>query len=307
VSEIAIDLFSKKLDIISYLQNDPLKSLLYLTSNGSLTFHWSDWEKTCQFQKSYIAQNIKNANKFNLMARCMEELKKQKVWIQDDTQIKSMSYYSVYENYVHNKFKNDNETSISIESEKGPFHKLSTMNWFDKEIYMSFLYLKLLSENMNYREFSLGANIPVSCEYNGNQFDKTMVYIHKISKSGFVLKFLNSNDYLKFINSDKVFLNLPVKEIQTLNDLDLNNLIHKLSRIDFFKTGAHEYNQIELNPKLLTKCNHQVRGKANNNKESFFFIKADKLNSSTGKKFTHSLGAVVDKFEKYFVYQIFNK
>lgn len=219
------------LSIIDYLGSRDLSEHLKLTNE--LSFHWANWDQTCLAQRKHY-KNFNNNYHLIRLNQTLQELKLRPVWLCNKIKVIKSDIYSLYESYLDSRlrltwFERKDEILFSFESEHGPYFTLTSMKWFDTEVYSQFVMRKILLEHYTLRSFRLNANIPILFKMNNdvNEY-KEKVIIHQLSEVGFIFKFSDKNFINKIKNSTMVELKIPVNHYKNLELMNVESSYKKL-------------------------------------------------------------------------------
>lgn len=209
-----------------YLNKSALNREFPLSDNGLLSFHWSNWFKTCQLQQQLkenlynIDQSQENSekerpNKFSRLNSELEDLKRWRVWIKGRRKVVESSIYDIYQAYLDPRFRYQwfdatADIQISIHHETGPYISLSSMRWMDKSIYASFVRQKILEDKVMLRSFRLSMKIPVHVYFNDTKLRETYMTLYQASSQGVLIKVHDRPDLLQLLRSKKININIPL-------------------------------------------------------------------------------------------------
>lgn len=205
--------------IIDYLGSRDLSEHLKLTNE--LSFHWANWDQSCLAQRKHY-KNFNNNYYLVRLNQSLQELKLKPVWLCNKIKVIKSDMYSLYESYLDSRlrltwFERKDEILFSFVSEHGPYYTLTSMKWFDTDIYSQFVMRKILLEHYTLRSFRLNANIPVTVKMDNdvNEF-KEKVLIHQLSEIGFIFKFNDKNFINKIKNSNFIEVKLAINHYKNL-------------------------------------------------------------------------------------------
>ncbi len=205
------------LKLSDYLQGEIASTELELNDSGSLSFHWSNWNRCCQYHNN--SEN--NGKMSNQIDQSLVHLRNHKIWIKHNLQTVETDLYNLYESYLDNRirvlwFEQEKDSLISLVSEGGPYIPLSSMRWFDKETYEKFIYKKILANTLPLREFRLTTNIEAVCYFDDMATDFVKVSISQISKDGIVLKFDSIRTWTKIVGAQEICMAISLENIDSI-------------------------------------------------------------------------------------------
>lgn len=205
---------SKNIDLVSYLQEGKIDEFLILDKKWPIHFHWSNWENTCLFQRSNLHKDKNNEKRCTDLCKGLEELKNVELFFRFKGVTLKKSLFDLYENFVEDKLKllwfssEENEIQISFTNISGPYISLTSLRWFDPEIFRKFIFRKILTRQMDLRNFRINSELPVNCYFSDSVGDHENVKLHQISKSGLLFKIRGNSTLVKFQNSKIIKLQL---------------------------------------------------------------------------------------------------
>lgn len=212
------------LKILKYLRKDSLSQKHFFDKSGLTYFHWANDVASV----NYISQKCLDSNqgdkRLDNLKKKLNSLKEIPVWVMSYFGRKRTTLYHVYNYYSDPRIKhfwNDfNKLEISLSDEIGPYSLLSSMSWFDENIYSQFMYLKLIESWRPKRNFRMGLNIPVKLSKVQCPLFKANALIHQVTSHGLVMKIettqLNHFLYDQDISIDKDFSYSP-PVLETIN------------------------------------------------------------------------------------------
>jgi hypothetical protein len=173
-------------------------------------------------------------------------------------------------------FNRSDEILVSVVNEAGPYVSLSSMRWYDKDIYTAFVYKKLLTQKVMMRNFRLGLSLPVLCYFNQVPFDSTMGFIHQISKEGVLFKIMGLNNFNRFISSRTIKFEVDLSPFQGIESMDVNKILNHFSRTDFNDFSSPDKNIYVLNSnRLMEYYDNSLNCRSNNGREFYIFASYD--------------------------------
>lgn len=199
--------------ILKYLSQESLSQKYFFDKTGLTYFHWANDISSV----NYISEKCLNSNqedkRLGNLKQNLDSLKEIPVWVMSYFGRKRTTLYHVYDYYSDPRIKhfwNDfNQLEISLSDEIGPYSLLSSMTWFDENIYSQFMYLKLIESWRPKRNFRMGLNIPVKLSKVQCPLFKASALIHQVTSHGLVMKIdtsqLNHFLYDQDISIDKDF------------------------------------------------------------------------------------------------------
>lgn len=300
--------------LVDYLQKDPLQSFFYLTSNGNLTFHWANWKETCLYQKSLLVKHNEQRARFKELVDKLDRLRESTIWLRSKQKTVKTTLYDLYESYLDPRmritwFNRSDEILVSQVNEAGPYISLSSMRWYDKEIYTAFVYKKILSQKATLRNFRLGISLPVLCYFNQVSFDSTMGFIHQISKDGILFKIVGLNNFNRFTSSRTIRFEVDLTPFEGIRDKNVKQLMEHFSQVDFNDFSGAEKSSYILNAtRLMDYYDNSLNCRASNGKDYYLFAKYDDFSediSTTPMRETFL--DLVKKIEDYFLLELKKK
>lgn len=222
------------------LKSNNLKGYLNLRNfreempiSDELSFHWMNWAESCRALK----KNIKGYNSYDLKVQIdttLDALKTQMVWVCNKITVKKITLFELYESYLDSRirlnwFNRFEEILYSLYSAHGPFISLSTMKWFNFEVYELFIMKRVLTENYPLRTFRLNARIPCNLTIDPTLYKlEHCMNIHELSETGVVFKITDRRYIFKIINSPQIILEFNLGKYLTIINKNADEIIPAL-------------------------------------------------------------------------------
>ena len=289
-----------------YLGKTNLSDHLHLTN--SVSFHWSNWDQTCLLQQ----QLYKNYNNnFHLMTlnNSLMDLKSKTVWICNRVEVLRTDLYALYESYLDSRLRltwleRKDELLFSLDSEQGPFYTLTSMKWFNKDIYAQFVMRKILIEQFTLRSFRLNTNIPVMLKFDNDVTNyQEKVSIHQISEAGIILKINDKNFVNKIKNSIMLEFKIPVQCYQNAHRLSFHDAWKKLNSDSIF--NEEYFKTYQLESRIMNFYGNLSNSKRSGDNEFYIFARyEDFLPLAHGIYLAEAFAPLVSKTKKYFMKEL---
>lgn len=265
----------KETSFMEYLNNSSLVSEYFLTENKNLSFHWSNWSETCQYQKEYLFKDVANEVKLKNLNDELADLKKTEVWLKNKRGCVKMSLYDIYEGYLDNRlrmtwFERDG-ILLSFENEAGPYTSLTNMKWFNKNIYSAFMFRKLLTKQIPFRGFRVGLSAKMEGRFDSSPLNTAEVTLHQASEYGVILKLAGRNNLSKLNNSTSLELTLDATPFLQVKDHNFDQIIEKFGNYDFASPSNENIKTISLDTSIMKKFNND-RNAVSGDAEFFYFF-----------------------------------
>lgn len=260
-----------------YLDNGPLVGKHNLTPNGNLSFHWANWDRSCEYQKGLLFKNKKQTKRLKNLERDLEKYKEQKAWLSIKRERYEVSLYDLYKGYLDprlrtNWFDIHAETLVSLDSVSGPYVTLHSMRWFNKEIYEKFVYLKILSQYMPLRSFRLGVDIPVVGIADDSPLKSFEMNLYQLSKHGAVFKISGQKNITNLFESKSATLKFNLHPFKETMNAGAKDLIKHFSKIDFSIINEDELIEVRIEENILSAFGNNEVARATNGNDHFLFI-----------------------------------
>ncbi len=298
---------TRPFDLIEYLEFSPFESSLFLTPNRILSFHWSNWEKTCEFFRDRMENCEITQSRLEALNLELDDLRRWKVWLKSKSKMISASLYNLYEAYLDPRlrstwFDRKEEVLVSLHNESGPYITLSSMRWIDKEIYALFVQRKILTDFVKTRKFRLNTELPVRVYFDDQTVTNVSMCMHQISGDGMLIRIDNVKDLNRFVFSQSVCLEFNTIAFEKSFERDAKAIINAFSRVELNDFRSSSLVKVRLNKEVLKKYNNTQNLKTSDGKNYFIFAKFDDFESLSPHKkdiFTKIKG-VVDLLEDHF-------
>ena len=296
----------KNNSLIDYLCSDALMEKHYLTENKNIEFHWSFWDKGCDFQIEKFSNKSDRNEKLEELEKYFQELKNKTVFVRKQVTTLKFSLYDFYMLYVDplkaQEWDDLKETSqVSMVGEAGPYVAIDSMRWFDREIYSAFIFRKLIFGEMPKRRFRLGVNIPVVCEFDESPLKNEQISLYQLSLSGCLFKVSGGHIFNKFMNAKSVEVRFNLNPFINVLGISAVEAIDYFSKIDFNIINEKDLSTFSFPLECLEDYGNLENAKNGNGKEFFFFLRYEDL-KSTNKNVDISdiLQSFVNCFEVHF-------
>ena len=299
-----------KVNFLDYLKNRPLEQNLILTSNQNLKFHWSDWSESCLFLKEAKNKHFQHSRmqSFELL---LEGYKKNPVWLRDKEKELKTNVYDLYLSMLDQRIRtlwteNYKDTLISLVTDAGPYVSLTSMRWFDKNIYTLFVYRKILSDSLPLRNFRIGVDVPAQCNFNGSNLNQTPMNIVQISKSGMLFKIDGPSSISKIQNSREVELSFDLAPFYETYDKKYDGIVRRFSKYDFQNPSKAKLEKFDFYEKDIMKINNnQYNFQLSDGKSFYLFLTYDQLGESEIKhNVKEIMDSILNKIEYKFLDQL---
>lgn len=183
-----------KIGLESYLKKSPYQEQFSITKSGHLSFHWADWKHTCELQKEILKKFPSLQMRKQQLVESVELMKTYPAWLNNGQKTKKLSLYDIYTSFLDPRmrilfFENKgNQLLLSLSGKNGPYYALKSMNWYDKEIHLSFLYHKLLEENTAMRDFRLRMKFPAEIATDKHMKSPAKVKLCQVTRNGLLFE-----------------------------------------------------------------------------------------------------------------------
>lgn len=280
----------------------------HLVLSDSATFHWANWDQTCLLQQQYFKQYNNNLHLIELNNTLLN-LKSQTVWLCNKVEIMRSNLYVLYESYLDSRLRltwldRKDEILYSTGSEQGPYFTLTSMKWFNKDIYAQFVMRKILIEQFTLRSFRLNTTIPVILKFDNDVINYSEnVCIHQVSESGVILKIKDKNFINKIKNAHLLELKIPVTGYQNTLRLNFNDSWKKLNSTSLF--AEEHFRTYMLESKILNFYGNLNNSKKSGENEFYIYSRfEDLVPQGHGISLLEAFAPIVSKTKKYFLKEI---
>ena len=301
----------ERVDLLSfdkYIKSSSLRKSLHLTSNGLLSFHWANWEKTCLYLKRKLENNCaETTHKYELILQEIDELKKTPIWLKGKRKIVQATVCDLYQAYLdprmrHHWFDNTDEIQVSLIHEAGPYIMLSSMRWLDFDTYTLFVRAKILSDSIMLRKFRLTLDIPVLIYFDDSPLHQSYITFCQGSEDGVLMRIEKHADLLKMVRSSKINLEIPLSYFIKSQGCTVPEIINIFSSISSTEMKKSEQISMSLKTSLLSSYDNMKNIKRSSGECYYFFARyQDFLVESTFYRDDLSpLKNTILKFERHF-------
>lgn len=272
------------MQLIKYLTEGDLSSQLRISD--VLSFHWSNWDKTCQFNRSSF-QNFNNNLQLIIFEKSLQDLKNKEVWLSSKSKSMKTNLYELYLCYLDSRlrmtwFDRKDEILFSFDSEQGPYYKLTSMKWMDRDIYAKFIYRKIIQDQLTLRSFRLNSNIDVVMRFDQEYNEIKNVTIHQISENGIIFKVKGLANAGKFRLGKNVEIKIPISEFVDSRPKDFEMMMKFFNKLDRGERKKEKYQKgisFIMDSKVFNKYGNQNNLQRASSDEFFFFATYEDLRS----------------------------
>ncbi len=292
-------------DLFTYLTEGALTKEHFLTPNGAIKFHWSNWKESCFFQRDLLRER-KGVHRFKLLERELAPLKEQQIFLKRDLKVVKTNLYDLYVSFLDPKTKMAwdelyGNFLVSLSTEAGPYVSLSSMRWFDKELYASFVYKKILNENINLRNLRLGVDIPMECCFDGSPFKTANFNLEQIAKDGVIIKINGAHNISRIDLAKELHLSVNLRPFEETMFSDATEILKKFSNFDFNKSQESESVKLIIDSDILDKYNNRNNSKFASGEHFYLYVPYTDIHSPECRfDVKQAFANFVYSFEDYF-------
>jgi len=266
-------------NLFDYLTESPLTGEHLLTPNGSIKFHWSNWKESCFFQRDFLSRR-KGAHRLEVLDRELEPLKYQEIYLKRDLRTVKTNLYDLYMSFLDPKVRmawDDlyGNFLVSLTTGAGPYVSLSSMRWFDKNLYTSFIYKKILSDNIRLRNLRLGVDIPIECQFDNSPFKTAQFTLEQVAKDGMVIKVHGAHNITRIGLSKELHLTLNLRPFEETMLLDAKDILKNFSKVDFYKNENEDNVKLIIDSNILDKYNNRENAKFASGEDFYLYVGFD--------------------------------
>ncbi|MBT3584438.1 MAG: hypothetical protein HN509_06010 [Halobacteriovoraceae bacterium] len=298
---------------LDYLKEQELGESLPLTENNTISFHWANWFRTCNYVKDHMAKSKKSKKRLLNLEEELSEFKKSTIYMKSREKSLKASLFDLYHSYLDNRirvtwFDRQQETLVSGHNESGPYVTLTSMRWYDKEVFAAFVRKKILTQNIPCRSLRISADIPMNCQYDKSSLTNSDIGLHQLTASGMILKFNGENTLSKLKSCDLFEINLPLEPFVKTSSWDYAKSMNYLSKVDFENYSEELKIRCEISAEVLCKYGNGKNIRSANKNDFFLFIPyADIECINSGESLERIFGSLITKAEDFFTASLKNK
>lgn len=229
-----------------------------LCDNGSMVFHWADFNETCDQIKEKIESNYELKEEFDLKEKNLNRLNLIPVWIKTPSKVYQTTMFALYERHILNRTSAMagldffGPLDISLISGTGPFKSMAVSEFFNRELYQDFILVNLIKGLLPKRDFRIRLKAKVLMEY-GEQFEKAgLVHLEQLTTRGILLG-IDTDFYQKDVSrSNQVRILLDTRTLAEATRKDLPELKAHLSQHVFnLMYSSRKEDALEMNLKNI--------------------------------------------------------
>ena len=260
---------------------------LDICGDGKLLFHWANWKDSCAFQKSEVVRNRQARDKLHFLWEELDKYKEISVWLSSKDRLVESNLFDLYTAYLDPRvriswFGKDEEMLISMANSSGPYIALSSMRWFSKTIYRSFVYHKILTERMRLRSFRLGVDIPVKLTFDKYNMNSTDLRIKQLSETGILFLINERSSFIRLMASP--YLRVELTEESFVNFASLVPNFNKFVHLGNIQAKSEMISSSFLDTTIFNRYNNIINMKTSLvGGEFYFFARYEDLSMENGK------------------------
>lgn len=269
------------LNITKHLEQDNLYHDLKINQTGSLSFHWADWVETCLLQSHITNSDYALSKRMGDLKDNIEMLKFTPVWLDKSGRRIKATLYELYQSYFDPRMRMilfegpKDRFLVSLQGPQGPFIDVPSLRWFDKDIYLNFVFLGLIKKNMPFRKFRLRFNAPADfISKDQNLFSMIKISCHQITREGIIWTLPRSSitKILEFSNLIfKVNFSSMLKEVMDLYGPLTSNALF-IPSANANPDELREFNTFTIDLAKCLKHNKDITSTKEISKQDFFIF-----------------------------------
>ena len=208
-------------------------------------------------------------------------LKSKPIWFCNKIKVIKSDLHSLYESYLDSRlrltwFERQNEILFSFESEQGPYFQLTSMKWFDNEVFSQFVMKKILVEQYTLRSFRLNANIPLSLKLDNDVIEYSeKIQIHQLSEVGVILKIKDKKFLNKIKNSTMLEFQISLNHYKDIGIYKIEDAFRKLDEQQDIQ--AEKMLTFRLESRILNFYGNMNNANRSNEEEFHLFARYEDL------------------------------
>ncbi|MGB0452243.1 MAG: hypothetical protein ACPGJV_00905 [Bacteriovoracaceae bacterium] len=208
-----------------YLLEIDLEKELEIIPN-LLSFHWRNWDLTCRLVQDGPLSIFTKENLLEGINNKIEGLRSHKVWLNNTIDTIEATEFDLYQFYLDARvreswFKSDRNILLSDNSRKGPFTRLTSMQWKDKTTYSYFVMKKIIEGKYSLRKFRLSSDVEFDFSFREFPYHEAKGSIKQFNLFGVLVRYEGLPNHYKFQESDRIHFSFDSKLI---------NKVFKLSK-----------------------------------------------------------------------------
>lgn len=179
------------LNLKEYFENFTPDKKLFINSSFPISLHWINNSFLCSKIKKLIKiSDHKISKEISILEIKLEKLKKVKFWLKVEKTIIPMTAFDMYNsmsiNLKNGSFENElfNCQHISFVSPAGPFKDFTLVECINDQTLESFLYLKVLRNQLAQRNFRLNVHGTAKVYFGEFHEESTNLNLEQITESG---------------------------------------------------------------------------------------------------------------------------
>lgn len=278
---------SLEVDQIGFWKNP----VLFL--NNSISYAWIDDALVCQKLIDFYKSNESFRKVVEVEQAQLDKLKEVIVWIKDNDKILESSLYEFYYRYLTDKKYASSEDiylvkKISQVSDLGPFKDMTISDFFNEEVFNSFIKVLLIRKELPFREFRFRVNSLIAAEVGMKKSEHLILNLDQICENGIMLKTTNEIFLNKIRKQDrlKVMFNWSL-----LDNIFHNDNNHK----DAFYTHLRSYLLSWNVADIGVNSGYDY----NRTKSLYLFLSLDKINEGDGVLVQDKINSIYQGFKQF--------
>lgn len=236
-------IMNKKL-LNNYLSLKNFEEELSLDLNQSMTFHWANWQETCE-------RKVQNGDSQEV-DRSIALYKSIPIWLLlNNTKIKS-NLLELYHHYLNDKSSTASSSFyLSIGKEQGPYINYNSLTWLNNNILKNVVFFKISKSELKKRQFRLNWESKPLVKLDSFYLSGVDIRTHAITEQGLIFKVVGKANFERLMGAKQIVINLNLNPfLRSVREFQ-DNFLKSVASEDFSLHDLKNLHSFTIKPKHL--------------------------------------------------------
>jgi hypothetical protein len=259
-----------KNNLNNYLELKNFEEELRLDLNNSMSFHWSNWQETCNLK-------IKNGDTAEV-DRSIALYKSIPIWLLlGNKKIKS-NLLELYHHYLNDQGEQTKSSFyLSIGKEQGPYINFSSLAWLNNNILRNVVFFKISKSEIRKRQFRLNWESNPLVKLDSFYHSGVDLRTHAITEQGIIFKVLGKSNFERILNAKQLIIHLNINPFLRSVRVFQDDFLKSVASEDFSLHDLKNLHSFIIKPKNIITNVKEI--KAQDAQSYHFFVAFDHIES----------------------------